>query len=597
MNGRSDTRSSGLIPVLAYSILTVLIFGTQYAARRLDDNRLTSWQWVFARADPSPVAALIFAGLIVSFICSRSSVPDRRPLLFLSVLSFFAASLFWGEPEVIVDAARYFSQAKHLELSGVSFFFKEWGGAIPAWTDLPLFPFLYGLLFAAFGEARLWVQIFTTALFSLTVLCTYLVGRTLWDEDVGLSGGLLLLGMPYLFTQVPLMLVDVGTMCCFMFAVLMAVRALRTGSASSLAIAPVALLLVVLSKYSAWLLLSVLAVLFPVELSAGPSPEGKGAPPPDGPPGEARSRRSWRRSVLARGVIIAAGAALLAVPVLLALGDVVPDQVGLLLSYQGPGLRRWGESFVSTFFFQVHPIITATALFSLSAAARKRDLRYAVILWPVLLLLVMRVERVRYLMTVFPLLALMAAYGLREIHDRPLRRFVALCAVASSLVVALGAYLPFLKTVSIANLKAAGEYLDTLDADAVEVHTLPDKHRVLNTAYFVPLLDLYTRKTIRYDYDPGPLPPPDEVRTSGLRFTWEYRNPRYYARPEGPPSARPDPILVISSEPGQRLPEKIRNRVRGLSPLKTFENYEGVFQSRTAVTVYRPASKRESKSL
>ena len=63
-----------------------------------------------------------------------------------------------------------------------------------AWTDMPLVPFLYGLIFKFFGESRLYIQIFTTFFFSMTVVLTYMIGKTLWDEDTGLYGGMLLLG-------------------------------------------------------------------------------------------------------------------------------------------------------------------------------------------------------------------------------------------------------------------------------------------------------------------------------------------------------------------------------------------------------------------
>jgi len=54
--------------------------------------------------------------------------------------------------------------------------------SIFAWTDLPLVPFLYGLVFKFFGEHRVLVQILNTIFYSLTVVLTYQLGETLWDE-------------------------------------------------------------------------------------------------------------------------------------------------------------------------------------------------------------------------------------------------------------------------------------------------------------------------------------------------------------------------------------------------------------------------------
>jgi len=206
--------------VALVSLLTLSAFLTQFVFRAADDNRLTSWQWVFADADLARMSGFLVAGILVAYALSRVRLPERRALAVLALTSFLAGAAFWREPEVIVDAARYFTQAKHLLIYGIAHFVEGWGREIGAWTDLPLVPGLFGLTFALGGETRVAVQVLTTLLFSGTVVLTYLLGKTLWDGTVGLYAGALLLGMPYLLTQVPLMLVDVPTMFLFMLAVL-----------------------------------------------------------------------------------------------------------------------------------------------------------------------------------------------------------------------------------------------------------------------------------------------------------------------------------------------------------------------------------------
>ena len=98
-------------------------------------------------------------------------------------------------------------------------------------------PFLYGLVFKFFGEQRIFIQVLNTLFYSLTVVLTYQLGKTLWDEDTGFWGGLLLLGFPYLYTQVPLMLVDVPTMFFFMLAVVTCVNALKKGGTGRIVLA------------------------------------------------------------------------------------------------------------------------------------------------------------------------------------------------------------------------------------------------------------------------------------------------------------------------------------------------------------------------
>jgi hypothetical protein len=552
------------VPFLLVAILSLLIFEFLFTFRAADDNRLTSWQWVFNGVSPATVFMVLTAGLGLALLFLRFTFSPRLPALVLFIASFMIASFFWKVPEVIVDASRYFTQAKHLELYGIRYFFTEWGNAVQCWTDLPLMPFLYGVIFRIFGESRLCVQIFTTILFSMTVVLTYLIGKCLWDEETGLLGGALLLAMPYLFSQVPLLLVDVPTMFFLALAIFTFLRAIQRGG-WTIAPASAALFAAVFSKYSAWPMLSVLAVIGVVYVVQAPSDE--------------------RNKYLLRSLfIIGAGLAAAASLVLLK-HEVFSQQLSLLTTYQKPGLARWGESFTSTFLFQGHPFIAAAALFSFSAALRKRDIRYLIISWLVILIVVFQVKRIRYSLPAFPMVALMASYGLQQISDRELRRFIVLCALISSLTVSILAYRPFLETVSTVNLAHAGKFLDKLEGKTVRVYTLPQQDAVLNPAVAVPLLDLFTKKRIIYHYDPAIFPRAEETATSPLRFTWEYANPPYYTEENERPGENM-PVVVLSNGPVEALPEEIRGRLNGYRLLREFAVDDGVYSFRTTVSVY-----------
>ncbi len=275
--------------ILIVSLLTLSVFMSLYVFRALDDNRLTSWKWVFLGVDISRIFLLLIAGIIVSYVLSRVSFPEYDPAVFLFVLSFGLGSVFWKEPEVIVDISRYFTQAKHLELYGVRYFISQWGRDINIWTDLPLMSFFYGLIFKFFGESRIYIQIFTTFLFSMTVVLTCLIGRTLWNESVGFYAGLLLLGMPYLFTQVPLMLVDVPVMFFLTLVIFAFIKAMDQGGAKMILFASIAISMAFFTKYSAWLMLSVTGAIFFVYLFS-PTTENTG-----------RFRLEMNRDVLYRG--------------------------------------------------------------------------------------------------------------------------------------------------------------------------------------------------------------------------------------------------------------------------------------------------------
>lgn len=562
---RARPISDNALLLLLISLLACAAFLTPFVFRAADDNRLTSWRWVFADAQVAGFAALLAFGIALAYALRKVALPPRHAGVRLFAASFAIGAAFWSEPEVIVDTARYFAQAKYLALYGVGAFVEAWGGELPAWTDLPLVPFLYGLIFRVAGEERTYIQAFTTLLFSGTVVLTYRIGKELWDETLGFYGAALLLGMPYLLTQVPLMLVDVPAMFFIALTVFNTIKAFKLGGARWTAAATAALALALLSKYSAWLMLTVLIPVFLVYAREAPA------------------------ATLRRASMIVGLAAALFGLLLVAKSDVTIEQIRLLWDYQRPGLGRWHESFVSTFLFQIHPFITTAAAYSLYAAIRRRDLRYAIVGWMLALAALGQIGRIRYLLVLFPMLALAAAYGLREIRNTEARTFAAWCAVTSSLVVALFAYLPFLHTASAANLQRAGAYLDGVDAQRIEVIALEQTRAGIHPAVSVPLLDLFTRKPLTYRPDLTPLSPPAGFATSPLRFTWESPLPRYYLAAASSPEFR-TAVAVILGEPSQLLPQSVARRLARHCLSGEFITSEGVYGYQTIVRIYQPAS-------
>jgi len=556
---RGRLRKNGY--ALIFSLLTLLTYLILFFSRHLDDNRLTSWQDVFGPATAVRILWILAAALAVAWLISKTSLLERHPAVSLFVFSYAVSALFWQEPEVIVDASRYFTAAKYLELYGVPWFVREWGRGISAWTDMPAIPFLYGLIFRFFGETRLYIQIFTSFLFSGTVVLTYLIGRSLWDERLGMTAGLLLLGIPYLYSQVPLMLVDVPSMFFLTLSVYTFLRALDRGGAM-IAASALWIFVAFYSKYSTWLMLTVLIVIMAVYASKG------------GP---------RRREYLLRGIAVGAVTAAIVGTVFFYKWNTFSEQMRLLVSYQKPGLGRWGESFLSTFFFQINPAITAAALYSIYCAYRKRDLKYLIVLWLLAVVVALQIRRSRYIIMVFPMLVLAASYGLMQIRDRAITKFIGLSIAAFAIVVALFAYLPFLERISTANLKYAGAFLNSTGIQNMDVITAMPSEMPVNPAVTVPILDLYTRGNICFRYKPEGFPGPEVIRTSPLRFTWEYRNPLYYS---ADCSGRKDAVVVISDRPGGSLPERAGLQERRYPHFSIFRTSENVFRFQTLVTVY-----------
>ncbi len=534
--------------LLIVVFLSVLTFPLLYIARLFDNNTLTSWRWVFSGSNFLTVNLLIILGIAVSYIASYYLFHERYSLPLLCLLPIIITIPMWQEPEVIIDASRYFLQAKHLELHGVGSFLKEWGRVIFAWTDLPLVPFIYGLIFRYFGESRIYIQIFNSVLFALTVLLTYHTGKDLFDRETGIFGGLLLLGMPYLLTQVPLLLVDVPVMFMFLLAAYTFLKTASKGGFVMTLISSLCMFLAVFSKYSVWLMLLFLPVI-----AVGSN--------------SCNAKKTLYRSAVIFGIASSLAALLIAYKY-----NIFHEQFRILSSFQWQGLRRWEEGLASTFLFQIHPLIIILAGAGAVAAVMKRDRRFLVAGWAAFFIIALQIKRIRYIIPLFPFIALMASYGLYSIKGKNIKLFIVFSIITYSSVISGFGYLPFLNKTSAINLKDAGVYLDSLKGDYVEVYISPQSSSSGNTASSVPMLDLFTNKKIIYKHGGTPEDTGEFRMKSPLRFTWEMKMPDYYSH-QGSNESR-----IIAFISGSEVP------LRGLYP--SVPQDVGVIEFRTDNQAY-----------
>jgi hypothetical protein len=567
--------------ILSITLSTLSAFLLLYIFRNADDNRLTSWKWAYAGTELGWTVLIILAGIIFIYALLNSPITRQWPALFLFSVSFAVCAIFWEVPEVIIDASRYFTQAKHLEIYGMTYFFSEWGRDIYAWTDLPLIPYLYGLIFKIFGEARAFIQVFTAIIFSGTAVITYLIGKSLWNEETGFSAGVLLWGIPYIFSQTPLMLVDVPTMFFLTLSIYVFIRALQKGGLWT-PVSAVSVFCTVFSKYSAWVMLSVLVVVFLVYLLKNTDHRTQTTDTGNRDPGPGF------RNCIYRGISVALIAVALVSIVVYFKYAFILDQMKFLREYQAPGLGRWGESFVSTFLYQIHPFITIAALYSVYEAVKRKDLRFLIISWLVLLVVILQIRRSRYVMVVFPMLTLMASYGLQKIASLEIRRYIASCIVAVSLAVAMFAYMPLLQSMSLVNLKNAGNFLDSVDTEKVEVYALPSEKSTVNPSVAVPVLDLYTEKDILYCHDESISLPYEQIDKSPIRFTWGFKNPGYYVRTQ---KDQVSYAIAVITNRGDDAFGLIGEKLKGYERIRVFEATDGLFLYSPVVTVYSPAVK------
>lgn len=554
-----DTRK--IEHILLISFCTLIILPVLYIYRAIDNNTFTSWRWVFSQTGILQIFFFFFPALLCAYALSRLRFSGRHASAFIFILSFASIIPLWQEPESIIDASRYFVQAKYLKEYGIRYFLDQWGSAIHAWTDLPLVPFLYGLIFAGIGEARLLIQIFNTILFALTAVLTFLIGDKIWDEETGLHAGLLLLGMPYVLMQVPLMLVDVPTMFFLTLSIYAFLHAVEKGGLPWTASSSLAFCMAVFSKYSTWLMLSVIPVISVVLIRREP------------------------KKIFSRIFPVLLITGLLAGALIFARYDLIREQIMILRTYQWSGLSRWQEGFLSTFLYQTHPFVTILALCGIYRAVREKDSRFIIAGWFAVFVLLLQIRRIRYIIPLFPLFSLMASYGLQLIEDKGVKKYISLCIAASSLVIVYGAYLPFLNNTGMANLKNAGHYLNTLKCDPVEVYALPQKSSSGSTFAVIPILDYHTdRKLVSPQEWPGH-PQDGTTQKSSLRFTWETKKPDLYSQPDAGKSCA---VVVISSEVLDHAPEALTGRHQSsLKVIKRFVLSSEVFKYQTFVTVLR----------
>ena len=553
------------LKVLLVSLVAVVLLLLQFLFREYDNNRLLSWQWIMNQESMFSILAISIAGLVVVYKSCFLHISINKEILFVVAGSYIIGMAAWSAPEFMVDSGRYFIHAKLIATHGIGYFLSEWGYGINAWTDLPLASIIYGTTFSLFGESRIAIQVINTFLFSGSVFLTYLLGKELWDAKVGLFAAVLLLAIPFLHVQASQMLVDVPAMFFAIAAILLSIIAVKKTGAGWVLLAAASIVFALLTKYSVWIALSSIAFL-PFAL-----------------------KDCDREAVAKRLLLISLVTGVLLVFVFYVHHPVILKQLKILLDYQLPALQRWQESYTSTFLYQVHPFVSLAAIASLYFAIKKKETIYIIPAAALCIMLVMGVYRARYLLIVYPMLALVAAYGIRQIEDKFIQRFIVRSAVVVSLAVTFVASMNFLQNhYSVINIKDAGRYLNTIEQPNVAAIVLPQPQTAVNPAVVLPLLDYYTDKTLHRVGGVAVSNPVDESskRISPLRFTWEVKQ-HFYPVLEFE-EVMPAPVLVLlSSDRGDQLPASVAGLLTNYVLDKRFAVTDDVFRFQSVVTVYR----------
>ena len=141
------------------------------------------------------------------------------------------------------------------------------------------------------------------------------------------------------------------------------------------------------------------------------------------------------------------------------------------------------------------------------------------------------------------------------------------------------------KGVKFVNLKDAGDFLDSVKTERVEVYSTYSPRSIVNPSVAVPILDLFTEKEIAYHHDPDFTLPFKKIAKSPLRFTWEYRNPEYYSPDQGADDEN-SAIVVISNGPAKDMPDDVLKKIKGYKSTRVFNTSTGIFRYSPVVSVY-----------
>jgi len=357
------------------------------------------------------------------------------------------------------------------------------------------------------------------------------------------------------------MLVDIHTMFFLLLAVWSFLYGLEQGRVWPF-LSAFAIVLALFSKYSTWPMLGVLGIITLFSLPAQP------------------------KTIIRRSISTAATTFCFLGIIYLWKGGLIQQQLHFLRTYQMAGLQTWQEGYPSAFFFQSHPFIILAALYGTYRAIRTLDKKILIIGWFAALVFFLELKRVRYLIPLIPFIALTASYGLQAIKNSRFQRYIAYSGVVSSVVIALMVYRPFLAETSMANLKEAGRYLNSLASEAVEVYCLPQANSLGNTAVTVPILDMYTDKIIYQEQSWNSAEGARRAQNVSLRFTWELTQPVYYRDKKY--SGKKLPLAVIASAPFIELPGPLLEKYPAAKLRTSFSKTSGIYRYQTFVAVFDP---------
>ncbi len=479
------TKLSHALLFIAISVLLVVIYGFLIKHSQTDETMLYSWWWVVRYVSLDAFFFMLIVLLAVSFFISKIDLHIKEIYFLFAVfiLAFLLSALTWGSAIPNPDVAEFFGVAKYIEVNGLWGYTTSFGAGELSMYRFHTFPFLVGLLFRYIGESVLLVNMFTSIMFSLIPVLTFLLAKRLFEEKTAMISSIFVLSMPLLLVQSSMFLVDMPTVFFVLLALLSFHCFLSGRKVLHYPFAGLAILLALVSKRTAvlFLLLSLFVMLLIVKK---------------------RSHKDLRY-ISMKSFVIFYLVFIVLISFLFFKLDFFSSQLGLDLSQANiiGNPPHYVNSF--SYFFQIQPVILILFLvFLMFFALRPTLSKLFLFVWVFFPFLFIQGTTVRYMLPAFPAIAIGAALMLSKLK-KPITVFVVSAIFLSSTLFFAMGYLPMLKGEFYDNnIRAAAKYTNGLDINTIGVYmeyaNLTYKISP-KTEIFGYVFDYYSDKRVFYD--------------------------------------------------------------------------------------------------
>jgi len=437
------------------------------------DRSIFSWIRIIHYLNPGLIVSFVFASAVVAYYLSKVRLSGRVHPLALIVIALFCTILFFGLPQFNPDSAVYYAAANHLKkfglINGLSTL------RLVGYASLPGYPLLLSLL----PDGYFPVQCMHSLIFICIPVFVFLIGRRLWNPQVGFFGGLLSLSTPIMLSNHYFMLPDVP-MTFFLLVSVYAALKMADDKRWLIIFLPAALLTVSMKVMGLLYLVSVLLPLVAIRFWSS-----------------SHNKRFYMKiGVVSVVLFLASVVVIYSFP---SLKERVTLKIHSLDPYDN--LMRFlsigSQDPSSTLFYQVgfpqSLLFLAFIYFSLKHKDRRNLILYS---WILLSFIAAHDTRTRYLLPFFPAVSLAASNALQYIQDERSRHVILYFSCCMMLLVTLTTVPQIASEYTIRNLQSQAQAANALPGSTLGVYAYSEPIMDRDLHFLAAMSDYYASKDV-----------------------------------------------------------------------------------------------------